>query len=150
MGYVVVGRYAATATVQLKSRIHSFPLQGIKDKKNMTSPVTNIPAPSGVNEKLNEEQSKNIDDRGGLKFGVETAYDGDDASQYVASLPTEEEERRILSGVNIKAREEIENLDEGRESNHPSTLASTNKSGAKQVSECIMYLYHFSAPRFLF
>jgi len=101
----------------------------------MTSPVTNIPAPSGVNEKLNEEQSKNIDDRGGLKFGVETAYDGDDASQYVASLPTEEEERRILSGVNIKAREEIENLDEGRESNHPSTLASTNKSGAKQEEE---------------
>lgn len=101
----------------------------------MTSPVTNIPAPSGVNEKLNEEQSKNIDDRGGLKFGVETAYDGDDASQYVASLPTEEEEQRILSGVNIKAREEIENLDEGRESNHPSTLASTNKSGAKQEEE---------------
>jgi len=65
------------------------------------------------------------DDLGGTKFGTDTAYDSD--SEYVSALPTDEEERMLLAGENVKAREKIEYLDEGRVSNHPSTLAATNK-----------------------
>lgn len=99
----------------------------------MVSPTSNS-APD-IEEKYDEGQNKMTnEDRGGLKLGTDTSYDSD--SEYVSSLPTEEEERRILAGENIRAREEIENLDEGRVSNHPSTLAATNKasSAAKEVS----------------
>mmetsp|Transcript_12057 Transcript_12057/g.25397 ORF Transcript_12057/g.25397 Transcript_12057/m.25397 type:complete len:1275 (+) Transcript_12057:135-3959(+) len=68
------------------------------------------------------------DDRGGMKFGADTSYDSD--SEYVSALPTEEEERMLLNGESLKAREKIEHLDEGRLSNHPSTLAVTNKASA--------------------
>lgn len=73
------------------------------------------------------------DGRGGLKFGAD-AYDSD--SEYVSALPTDAEERMMLAGENVKARERFEYLDEGRASNHPSTLAATNKAKASEVSLC--------------
>ena len=80
-------------------------------------------------EKTSNGEGENTSDDRGLKFGADTAeYDSD--SEYVASLPTEEEERRILAGEKIRANEEIEDLDEGRASNHPSTLAVRNKSSS--------------------
>ena len=86
-------------------------------------------------EKTANGEGENANNDRGLKFGADTAeYDSE--SEYVSSLPTEEEERRILAGENVRAKEDIEELDEGRASNHPSTLAATNKasSAAKQVS----------------
>jgi hypothetical protein len=88
------------------------------------------------NKNTNDDNDNDNDERGGLTFGEkDTSYDSDSA-EYVSSLPTEEEERKILAGENVRAREEIEDLDEGRKSNHPSTLASSNKasSAAKEVS----------------
>ena len=82
-----------------------------------------------------EKEKTNDDDQGGLKFGADTAaYDSD--SEYVSALPTEEEERMLLAGENVRAREEIEHLDEGRVGSHPSTLAATNKAStaAREVS----------------
>mmetsp|Transcript_20941 Transcript_20941/g.49390 ORF Transcript_20941/g.49390 Transcript_20941/m.49390 type:complete len:1274 (+) Transcript_20941:115-3936(+) len=68
------------------------------------------------------------DDRGGLRFGADADYGSD--SEYVSALPTDEEELRILAGEDVRAREKIEHLDEGRASNHPSTLAAMNKASA--------------------
>lgn len=73
-----------------------------------------------------KEQEKN--DRGGMKFGADTAYDSD--SEYVSALPTDAEERMMLAGQNVKAREQVEYLDEGRVSAHPSTLAASNKASS--------------------
>ena len=89
---------------------------------------------SAGNNDVEKEKEKTNDDQGGLKFGADTAYDSD--SEYVSALPTEEEERRLLAGENVRAREEIEDLDEGRVGSHPSTLAATNKasSAAREVS----------------
>ena len=74
------------------------------------------------------------DDRGGLKFGADTAYDSD--SEYISALPTDEEERMLLAAENVKAREKREYLDEGMASNHPSTLATSSdtSSGGREVS----------------
>jgi hypothetical protein len=97
----------------------------------------------GENKNTNDDD--NDDERGGLTFGEkDTSYDSDSA-EYVSSLPTEEEERRILDGENVRAREEIEDLDEGRKSNHPSTLASSNKasSAAKEVSCSVSFEFIF-------
>lgn len=70
-----------------------------------------------------------IDNKGGLRFGAD-ADDGSD-SEYVSALPTDEEERRMEQDA--KAREELEDLDEGRASSHPSTLAATNNKVAREV-----------------
>jgi hypothetical protein len=74
------------------------------------------------------------DDRG-LKFGTEVVYDdaygGGGESEYVTSLPTLDEEKKIY-GDGVRAKEEMEELDEGRVSNHPSTLAASKKG---KVSE---------------
>jgi len=76
------------------------------------------------------------DDSGGgrgLKFGTEVVYDdayagaGSGESEYVSELPTLDEERR-MHAKGVGEREEMENLDEGRVSNHPSTLAASRKS----------------------
>ena len=74
------------------------------------------------------------DDRGGLKFGADIAYDSD--SEYISALPTDEEERVLLAGENLKVKEKNEYLDEGMASNHPSTLATNNRnsSGGSEVS----------------
>ena len=50
--------------------------------------------------------------------------------EYVEALPTAEEERRMLEGDDIKAREDEEMMDEGRVSSHPSTMAAAKR---KQV-----------------
>lgn len=70
------------------------------------------------------------DDRG-LKFGTDVIYDDayggtGEESEYVTSLPTADEEKR-LHGASVRAKEEIEELDEGRVSHHPSTLARGGK-----------------------
>jgi len=75
---------------------------------------------------MTSTKEKTDDDRAGLKFGAETAYDSD--SEYVAALPTDQEEQMLRAGENVKAKEKVEYLDEGRVSNHPSTLAATNKA----------------------
>mmetsp|Transcript_112000 Transcript_112000/g.167681 ORF Transcript_112000/g.167681 Transcript_112000/m.167681 type:complete len:1270 (-) Transcript_112000:264-4073(-) len=72
------------------------------------------------------------DDRG-VKFGTDVVYDdaygvaGGEESEYVATLPTAEEEKQLL-GEGVREREEMETYDEGRASNHPSTLASAKQT----------------------
>ena len=80
----------------------------------------------------NDDAKKN-DDRG-VRFGTGVAYDdayggaGGDA-EYNTSLPTLDEERKMLrDGPDVMAREAMEDLDEGRVSSHPSTLAAMKKS----------------------
>jgi len=65
--------------------------------------------------------------RGGIRFGAGGTYDDDamaldvgDDPGYVKELPTTEEERRMVTG-DMRAREETEEVDEGRVSYHPST-----------------------------
>jgi hypothetical protein len=81
-------------------------------------------APASTNNK------KKQDDRG-ISFGAAGGYDdayndaGDDGGEYVAELPTPEEERKLM-GEDVRAREAEEELDEGRAaSSHPSTLAAS-------------------------
>ena len=85
---------------------------------------------------MTSTKEKTDDDRAGLKFGAETAYDSD--SEYVAALPTDQEEQMLRAGENVKAKEKIEYLDEGRVSNHPSTLAATNKA-SQEVSAVSLF-----------
>ena len=75
-----------------------------------------------------KKETKYQSDRG-IKFGTEVAFDddyvgGDGGDEYVTELPTMEEERRLL-GEDVRAKEAMEELDEGRIRNHPSTLASS-------------------------
>jgi hypothetical protein len=85
-------------------------------------------------EKPSKRSKKGEDDRG-LRFGTEVAYGdvydagGGDDSEFVSSLPTEEEERKLFGDDSVRAKEQMEDLDEGRVSNHPSTMASAAKSG---------------------
>jgi splicing factor 3B subunit 1 len=72
------------------------------------------------------------DDRGS-KFGTGVAYDdayaaGNEDTEYVTSLPTMDEELK-MRGEDVHVREDMEELDEGRVSSHPSTM------GKQQVSE---------------
>jgi hypothetical protein len=85
---------------------------------------------------MTSTKEKTNDGRGDVKFGADTAYDSD--SEYVAALPTDEEERMLLAGENVKARERIEHLDEGRVSNHPSALASSIKKSS-EVSDVDLF-----------
>ncbi|KAG7364512.1 splicing factor 3B subunit 1 [Nitzschia inconspicua] len=85
------------------------------------------------------KRSKNEDDRG-LKFGTGVAYGDvygaadDDDSEFVSTLPTEEEERKMFGDESVRAREQMEDLDEGRVSSHPSTMAtkSVGKIGNRE------------------
>lgn len=84
------------------------------------------------------EEEEQKDDRG-VKLGTGVGYDdvyagGGDDSEYVSELPTLDEEKRMFA-EGSRARQDIEELDEGRASNHPSTLAST-KAGGKVRANC--------------
>lgn len=78
-------------------------------------------------------KSKNSETGQGVKFGTDIVYDdaygagGGESSEYVSSLPTLDEEKR-MHAKGAGGREEFENLDEGRVSNHPSTLAASTKN----------------------
>uniref|UniRef100_A0A7S2Y501 Splicing factor 3B subunit 1 domain-containing protein n=1 Tax=Entomoneis paludosa TaxID=265537 RepID=A0A7S2Y501_9STRA len=70
----------------------------------------------------------NGDDRG-VQFGTTVSYDdvygaSGDGGEFVTELPTGEEEQRMMEGDNVRAREEDEVLDEGRQSSHPSSRAA--------------------------
>lgn len=76
-----------------------------------------------------KKQTKQEDDRG-IAFGTEAVYDdvyGGGNGEFVEALPTAEEERRLLEGDDIKAREDEEMMDEGRVSSHPSTMVAQRK-----------------------
>ena len=84
----------------------------------------------------NGDAEKN-DDRG-VRFGTGVAYDdayggvGGDAD-YNTSLPTLDEERKMLrGGADAMEREALEDLDEGRVSSHPSTLAAMKKGEVRK------------------
>ncbi|CAJ1969268.1 unnamed protein product [Cylindrotheca closterium] len=86
---------------------------------------------SSTNSNKNEKSDDNGGGRG-VKFGTDVVYDdsyaaGGDESEYVSSLPTEEEER-LMQAKGVSEREELDNFDEGRVSNHPSTLAASRNS----------------------
>jgi splicing factor 3B subunit 1 len=80
-----------------------------------------------------DDPKKKKDDRG-IAFGTEVVFDDaygeDGGSEYVEALPTAEEERRMLEGDDLRAREDMEMMDEGRVSSHPSTMAAAKR---KQV-----------------
>jgi hypothetical protein len=74
-----------------------------------------------------KDEESNEDSRGGVKLGTGVAYDdvyaeaaGDDG-EYVSELPTLDEEKEMHAG-NLRVREDLEELDEGRAASHPSTL----------------------------
>jgi hypothetical protein len=86
----------------------------------------------------------------GLKFGTGVAYDdyggtgGDE--EYVDALPTPDEERK-MRGEDVRAREAVEELDEGRVSSHPSTLSSSSKAKVSDpmiLSIATMYEVRFA------
>ena len=79
--------------------------------------------------KTNGDAAK--DDRG-VRFGTGVAYDdaygGGGEAEYETSLPTIDEERKMLrDGSDVIVREALEDLDEGRVSSHPSTLVAMRK-----------------------
>mmetsp|Transcript_4651 Transcript_4651/g.13432 ORF Transcript_4651/g.13432 Transcript_4651/m.13432 type:complete len:1275 (+) Transcript_4651:868-4692(+) len=79
--------------------------------------------------KSSKKSKKKSDDDKGVAFGAAIDDDDNNGDDFVASLPTDEEERNIMDGVRMK--EKMEDLDEGRVSNHPSTLAaSKSQKGA--------------------
>jgi len=66
------------------------------------------------------------DGRGGVAFGTGIAYDdvyGSGEGDFVKELPTMEEEHAAMG----EDRQEMEMLDEGRLSSHPSTIAAAQK-----------------------
>jgi len=81
------------------------------------------------------DKSKDSETGRGLKFGTDVVYDdaygaGGGESEYVSSLPTLDEEKR-MHAKGVGEREELENVDEGRVSNHPSTLAASRKNATE-------------------
>mmetsp|Transcript_103484 Transcript_103484/g.299412 ORF Transcript_103484/g.299412 Transcript_103484/m.299412 type:complete len:1271 (+) Transcript_103484:141-3953(+) len=87
-----------------------------------------MPAKPSRSTRSSRHEEEQNGDRG-VKLGTGVAYDdvyagGGDDGEYVSELPTLDEEKR-LHADNIKAREDLEELDEGRAGNHPSTLAAT-------------------------
>jgi splicing factor 3B subunit 1 len=89
----------------------------------------------------------------GLKFGTGGAYDDNYAGaggdeEYVSALPTPDEERK-LSGEDVRAREAAEELDEGRLSSHPSTLASS-KAKVRDTSATIKFACWKASKPFCF
>ena len=104
-------------------------------------------APASEKPSKRSKKGEETDDRGGLKFGAGVAYGdvygagGDGDSEFVSSLPTEEEERKMFGGDSVRAREQQEDLDEGRVSSHPSTMAASSKSSGN-VSELSASWYY--------
>lgn len=88
------------------------------------------------------------DDRG-AKFGTGIVFDdvysgvagavatgGDDGDDFVNELPTEDEERRLHADDNdVRLKEQMEELDEGRASNHPATLAAAAASAGNNGTQ---------------
>jgi splicing factor 3B subunit 1 len=75
-------------------------------------------------------------DSRGLAFGTDVVYDdayagGGDNSEFVSSLPTLDEEKKMKSEVNS------EEIDEGRMSNHPSTLLASKRSSVRDVTSVL-------------
>ena len=83
------------------------------------------------------DAKQDVDSRGGTRFGADGSYDDSYAaagdSGFVKELPTMEEERRLLEGDGVRAREESEELDEGRISYHPSTMAASKKQEVRSL-----------------
>eukprot|EP00978_Attheya_sp_CCMP212_P039322 scaffold203386_cov51-Attheya_sp.AAC.4 len=84
------------------------------------------------------EEEDAADGRGGVKFGTAIAFDdayGGDESGFVSSLPTLDEERRLLDEDDIRSRERMELEDEGRlTASHPSSRMQA-ENGSKQGGE---------------
>lgn len=81
-----------------------------------------------------KEENTVTDSRGGVKFGTNVAYDdaygstGHD-NEYVSSLPTLDEERKMMADDDVRAREREEMEDAGRvEGMHPSSMNSMKVS----------------------
>jgi hypothetical protein len=99
---------------------------------------------TGASEKTSNGSKSKNDDRG-LKFGTDVVYsdvyggaDGED-SEFLTSLPTEEEERKMFGEESVRVREQMEDLDEGRVSSHPSTLAASKASGKVSSGAVLRY-----------
>jgi splicing factor 3B subunit 1 len=78
------------------------------------------------------------DDRG-IAFGTDVVFDDaygaeGGGDEYVEALPTAEEERRMMEGDDVKAREDEEMMDEGRISSHPSTMAAAKRKQVRLLS----------------
>jgi hypothetical protein len=77
-----------------------------------------------------KDEESNEDSRGGVKLGTGVAYDdvyGEgtrDDGEYVSELPTLDEEQELDAAGNLRVREDLEELDEGRVASHPSTLSA--------------------------
>jgi len=90
-----------------------------------------------------EEQT----DSRGVKLGTGVAYDdvyaggGDDDGEYVSELPTMDEEKKMHADE-VRAREDMEELDEGRVANHPSTLAATKGGKVRARSRNLVQNCH--------
>jgi hypothetical protein len=75
-----------------------------------------------------DDDDNSKDARGGIRFGSGVGYEdafaaGQDKSEYVTELPTAAEERNGGGG----SGDDDDELDEGRVSSHPSTMAGSNK-----------------------
>ncbi|KAL3917363.1 MAG: hypothetical protein SGILL_004749 [Bacillariaceae sp.] len=113
---------------------------------------------SSTVEKPSKRSKKGDDDRG-IEFGKSDLSYGDvyggvgaEDSQFVSSLPTEEEERRMLAGDNVRAKEQMEDLDEGRFSSHPSTNAKSADTVSRShctVGNAVLRTEYFSIFLFL-
>lgn len=84
------------------------------------------------------DRGKGISDDRGLKFGTDVVFDDaygatGEESEFVSSLPTEEEERRMFEGESVRVREAKESFDEGRVSSHPSTMAGSSNVSLSAV-----------------
>ena len=79
-----------------------------------------------------ESRANDKDDRGvkfGTGVGYDDAYGGGEATEYVDSIDV---------GNGVRDREEAEAFDEGRASNHPSTLQVANAKNGN-VSDSLVY-----------
>jgi hypothetical protein len=93
---------------------------------------------TGTNNGSNND--KQMDGRG-LKFGTDVVFGdvyyggGEDGSEFVSSLPTDDEERKMFGDDDVRVKEQMETLDEGRVSHHPSTAAAAAaaKASGRQV-----------------
>lgn len=89
------------------------------------------------NNDIKNEDGENVDSRGGTRLSEGTYEDGYGdgfGGDFVKELPTMEEERRMLDG-DVRAREEAEDIDEGRVSYHPSTMAASKKHEAEDAAD---------------
>jgi hypothetical protein len=113
-------------------------------------------ATSVVNKEETAATAAAIDSRGGLKFGADVVAYGDEFyesagdSEYVSSLPTEDEERKMFGDNDVKAKEQMEALDEGRVSHHPSTAATAKTFGQVSVISAMVCSHYYTTHKFQF